>query len=705
MPPGDLESGTNNEILTCLIKRILCFALLSGFWSMALCSVKKLTEKNMPVTLDELKIVARTVRTLSMDMVQKANSGHPGMPMGCADIASVLWTKVMSYNSDDLSWVNRDRFLLSAGHGSALLYSMLHLSGTGMTIDDLKNFRQMGSLTPGHPEFRHTPGVETTTGPLGQGFANGVGMAIAEKLLAEEFGDVIDHYIYSIAGDGCMMEGVTSEAASLAGHLKLGNLIYIYDSNRITIEGSTDLAFTENVKERFESYNWHVQEIDGHDFTEIEKSILEAQKVNDKPSLIIAKTLIAKGSACMEGSEESHGAPLGDKEIKASKEKLGCSGDVTFNVPDEVYEIFKRVKSEKKKIYDSWQTKFTTTVKGELKDKWDIFFSKPDIDKLRKFLPVFESGSKIATRAAGGKVLEVLYKELPNFIGGSADLAPSNKTMVKNISESGAGKVGRIIHYGVRENAMGSIQNGIAYYGGFINFSATFFVFMDYMRPAVRLSALSGLQSIYVFTHDSIFVGEDGPTHQPVEHLAVSRAIPNLNVIRPCDAEETVEAWISALSREDGPTLIALSRQNLPVIDRTGKSPASDLSKGGYIIHDYDAPDLVILSTGSEISLSIETANKLYSEKGIKARVVSLPCWELFDQQSESYRKGILGTGSKRVVVEAGIKMGWEKYAGENALYVTIEEFGRSAPESDISDFFGFTLDKIFDRIIKYMNR
>jgi len=660
-------------------------------------------EKNMPVTSDELKLIARTVRALSMDIVQKANSGHPGMPLGCADIASVLWTKIMNYNSEDTSWVNRDRFILSAGHGSALLYSMLHLSGYSLTLDDLKKFRQMGSLTPGHPEFRHTPGVETTTGPLGQGFANGVGMAIAENLLSGEFGDIIDHYIYAIAGDGCMMEGVTSEAASIAGHLKLGNLIYIYDSNRITIEGSTDLAFSENVGKRFESYNWHVQEIDGHNFAEIETSILEAQKVKDKPSLIIARTVIAKGSACMEGSEESHGAPLGEKEIKASKEKLGCSCETSFDVPEEVYSIFKRVKNEKKKVYDSWQMKFNSKIKNELKEKWDSFFTRPDIEKLRNHLPVFEKGSKIATRAASGKVLETLYKELPNFIGGSADLAPSTKTMVKNISESGNGKVGRILHYGVRENAMGSIQNGIAYYGGFINFSATFFVFMDYMRPAVRLAALSGLQSIYIYTHDSIFVGEDGPTHQPVEHLAVSRAIPNLNVIRPCDADETVEAWIAALARDNGPTLIVLSRQNLPVIDRTGRASAKDLVKGGYIIHDYDTHDLVILSTGSEVHLSIGAAVRLFTEKGIRTRVVSFPCWELFDKQSESYKKDILGTGNKTVVIEAGIKMGWEKYAGENAVFITVDEFGKSAPEADIADYFGFTINKIFERIVKYM--
>jgi transketolase len=657
----------------------------------------------MCVTLNDLKLIARTVRTLSMDMVQKANSGHPGMPMGCADIASVLWTKIMNYNPDDVSWVNRDRFILSAGHGSALLYSMLHLSGYSLTIDDLKKFRQMGSLTPGHPEFRHTPGVETTTGPLGQGFANGVGMAIAERLLAEEFGGIIDHYIYAIAGDGCLMEGVSSEAASLAGHMKLGNLIYIYDSNSITIEGSTSLAFTEDVRKRFEAYNWHVAEIDGHNLQEIESSILEAQKVTDRPSLIIAKTVIARGSACMEGSEESHGAPLGADEVKATKEKLGCDRDADFAVPEEVYSVFRKVREEKKKVYDSWMQRFAETVKGDIKQKWARFFSEPDLKKLRPELPVFKTGDKVATRAASGKVLEVLYRELPNFTGGSADLAPSNKTMVKNISESGHGRAGRIIHYGGRENAMGSIQNGIAYYGGFISFSATFFVFMDYMRPAVRMAALAGLQSIYVFTHDSVFVGEDGPTHQPVEHLAASRAIPDLYVIRPCDGDETVEAWICALTRTDGPTLIALSRQNLPVIDRSGFSSAADLAKGAYIIHDYDGHELVILATGSEVHLAITAAKSLFNDNGIRARVVSFPCWELFDRQDESYRSMVLGHGNKKVVIEAGIKMGWEKYAGENALYITVDEFGRSAPEKDIAGYFGYKPERIKDSILKYV--
>jgi len=662
----------------------------------------------MPVNKDELKLIARTVRTLAMDTVQKANSGHPGMPMGCADIAAVLWGKVMNYNSEDPAWVNRDRFLLSAGHGSALLYTMLHLSGYGVTLDDLKKFRQMGSITPGHPEYRHTPGVETTTGPLGQGFANGVGMAIAEKLLAEEFNspgsEIIDHYIYAIAGDGCIMEGVTAEAASLAGHLKLGNLIYIYDSNRITIEGSTDIAFTEDVKKRFEAYGWDVSEIDGHDFDQIEGALLAAQKVKDKPSLIIARTAIAKGSASLEGSEESHGAPLGADEVKASKEKLGCSGDAVFDVPEEVYNIFRRVKDDNLKLCAEWKGKFNSCITAEKKVKWDEFFSAPDIDKLRSLLPVFKPGEKIATRAAGGKMLEVLYRELPNFLGGSADLSPSNKTHVKNISESGHGRVGRIIHYGVRENAMGSIQNGIAYYGGFINFSATFLVFMDYMRPAVRMAALSGLQSIYIYTHDSIFVGEDGPTHQPVEHLAVSRAIPNLNVIRPCDAEETREAWLAALRRTGGPTMLTLSRQNLTVMERDEKSSVLNLHKGAYTIYGADNTDVIILASGSEVGVSVEAAKILEKEKGIKARVVSFPCWELFNEQNETYRKEVIPDNVRKVVVEAGTRMGWERYSGADALFITVDEFGRSAPEAALADHFGFTPSKIAERVKEYIS-
>jgi transketolase len=659
----------------------------------------------MTVTNDELKLIATTVRSLAMDTVQKANSGHPGMPMGCADIAAVLWAKVMNYNPDDPAWVNRDRFILSAGHGSALLYSMLHLAGYDLSLDDLKSFRQMGSRTPGHPEFGHTPGVETTTGPLGQGFANGVGMAMVSGLLAREFGSgIIDHYIYGIAGDGCVMEGVSAEAASIAGHLGLGNIIYFYDSNSITIEGSTDIAFTEDVAKRFEAYNWHVQKIDGHDFAAIEAALLAAQKIKDRPSLIIADTVIAKGSSRMEGSEASHGAPLGVEEVRASKEKLGLAPDESFSVPAAVYDIFKKVKAEKISLYDSWKKKFDEEVKGEKRGTWNRFFTAPDIAALRGKMPVFKPGEKIATRNASGKVLEVLYAELPNFVGGSADLAPSNKTMVKNVEQTGRGRLGRIIHYGVRENAMGSIQNGIAYYGGFINFSATFFVFMDYMRPAVRLAALAGLQSIYVFTHDSVFVGEDGPTHQPVEHLAASRAIPNLDVIRPCDAEETREAWLAALSRTTGPTAIVLSRQNLPVLERIEGKGADKLSMGAYIVHDNDKNDITILATGSEVHVSVDAA-KILAAKGVKVRVVSVPCREAFDRQSDSYKESILGKEGADVVVEAGRKTGWEAYCRPRSLYITVEGFGISAPDSKIAEHYGFTSEKIAERILSHIKK
>jgi transketolase len=448
-----------------------------------------------------------------------------------------------------------------------------------------------------------------------------------------------------------------------------------------------------------------VLEIDGHDFDRIESALKEAGEVTDRPSLVIARTVIAKGSACMEGSEESHGAPLGENEIMASKEKLGCDSGNSFCVPGEVYRIFEMVCIEKKKIYGAWNDNFNNKIQGELKDKWKRFFTAPDIESLREKLPVFETGSKLATRAASGKIIEALYRELPNFIGGSADLGPSNKTLIKGVSESGHGKLGRIIHYGVRENAMGSIQNGISYYGGFINFTATFFVFMDYMRPAVRLAALSGLQSIYVFTHDSIFVGEDGPTHQPVEHLAVSRAIPNLNVIRPCDAEETREAWLLALSRTDGPTMIVLSRQNLPVLDRTATSDVKNLSMGAYVIHDYGDLDLVILSSGSEVSIAVEASKKLFAEKNIRARVVSFPCWELFDKQDSGYRTKVLGENKADIVVEAGLKMGWEKYCCGEADYITVEGFGRSAPDTKLAEYFGLTSDRVAARILEYYKR
>lgn len=660
----------------------------------------------MTMTRDNLKLIAQTIRLFAMDGVEKAASGHPGMPMGCADMAAVLWGRVLRHNPDDPAWPDRDRFILSAGHGSMLLYTMLHLSGYDLSLDDLRSFRQMNSRTPGHPEFRHTPGVETTTGPLGQGFANGVGMAYAARLMADEFNSpqnrIIDHCVYAIVSDGDIMEGISSEAASLAGHWGLGNIVYLYDSNDISIEGSTELAFTENVAARFAAYNWHVQTIDGHDFDQIEAALVAGRNETSRPSLIIAKTRIAKGSALKEGSEESHGAPLGADDIRASKIKMGCDPEQTFCVENEVYEIFRARKLELQREYAGWQKRFGETVTGDVKKRWDSFFSKPDVNAIRASIPAFDPSKKFATRSAGGTVIASLYKNMPNFIGGSADLGPSNKTFVKGYVQSGRGQVGRVMHFGVREHAMGSIQNGIAYYGGFVPFSATFLVFMDYMRPAMRIAALAGLHTIYVFTHDSFFVGEDGPTHQPVEHLASARAIPNLTVIRPCDGPETVEAWLYAVNHTGGPVMLALSRQDLPVVSA---SVASDLSKGAYVIREADGkPHIVLFASGSEVHISL-AASDILAKEGIRARVVSFPSWELFDMQDESYRKKILEPGVPKAVIEAALSQGWERYAGPEPLFVTLEHFGKSAPAGALADHFGFTPEKIASRVREYLKK
>jgi len=662
----------------------------------------------MKIAKEDMKLVATTIRTLAMDGVQKAKSGHPGMPMGCAEIAAVLWLKALKHNPSDPAWANRDRFVLSAGHGSMLLYSMLHLCGYDLSMDDLKNFRQWESRTPGHPEFGHTPGVETTTGPLGQGVANAVGMTLAQELLRAEFdagGPLIDHFIYALAGDGDLMEGVSYEAASLAGHWGLGRLIVVYDSNEITIEGSTDLAFSEDAAARFAACGWHVQRVDGHDCDAIEAALAAARDEKARPSLVIAKTRIAKGSPGREGSEESHGAPLGDDEVKKTKANLGCDPDGTFCVNERVYEIFAMRRKELESEYDAWRTMFDKKVKGELKKRWDRFFDAVDADSLRGALPVFETGKSVATRSAGGKVLEALFRELPNIVGGSADLAPSNKSFVKGYNETGRGAIGRNIHFGIREHAMGAIQNGIAYYGGFIPYSATFFVFMDYMRPPVRLAALSRLRSIYVFTHDSFFVGEDGPTHQPVEHLAVARAIPGLTVIRPADAEETREAWLAALSGEAGPTAILLTRQDIPVLER-GADGARGLHRGAYVLWDPKrALDIILLASGSEVHIALEAAKELEAS-GIGARVVSFPSWELFEKQPGSYRESVLPASvGRRAVIKAGLSMGWERYAGAGALYVTLERFGASAPAQVLAGRFGFTKDNIMARVRSYLGR
>ncbi len=662
----------------------------------------------MRITEEDMRLVATTIRALAMDGVQKAKSGHPGMPMGCAEIAAVLWLKALRHYHRDPSWPNRDRFVLSAGHGSMLLYSMLHLAGYDLPMEELENFRQWGSRTPGHPEFGHTPGVETTTGPLGQGVANAVGMALAQELLRAEFAAekrVIDHYIYVLAGDGDLMEGVSYEAASLAGHWALGRLIVIYDSNDITIEGSTELVFTEDVGARFGACGWHVQRIDGHDCDAIEAALDAARRETSRPSLVIARTRIAKGSPGMEGSEESHGAPLGEDEVKRTKAGLGCDPEAAFRVSGRVYELFAERGRELEAEYRAWKSQFAGAMKGETGKRWEGFFAPLEADSIRAVLPVFEAGSKLATRSAGGRVLESLFGALPNIVGGSADLAPSNKSFVKGFDATGRGRVGRNIRFGIREHAMGAIQNGIAYYGGFIPYTATFFVFMDYMRPPMRLAALSRLRTVYVFTHDSFFVGEDGPTHQPVEQLAAARAIPGLTVIRPADAEETREAWIAALAGPTGPSAILLTRQDVPVLER-GKGEVQGLMRGAYVLWEPGRKlDIILMASGSEVHITLDAAREL-EKIGIGARVVSFPSWELFDRQDEAYRKGVLPPEiSRRAVVEAGISMGWERYAGHGALYITLERFGASAPAGVLAERFGFTSGSIVEKVRKYLAR
>lgn len=660
-------------------------------------------EKNTGI----LKLIATTIRTLAMDGVQKANSGHPGMPMGCAEIATVLWGRILSHYPVDPSWPNRDRFILSAGHGSMLLYTMLHLSGYGISLDDLKNFRQWGSATPGHPEFGHTPGVETTTGPLGQGVANAVGMAYARRMLTAEFEngeEIFNHYTYVLAGDGDLMEGISYEAASLAGHWKLGRLIVIYDSNSISIEGSTDLTHSENTSLRFEAMGWQVMGIDGHDFIAIENALEAARKETARPTLIIARTHIAKGSPGKEGSEESHGAPLGEEEVKKTKALLGCGENDLFCVPGDVYEFFAERNRQLEAEYKKWNESFSSSEGGEAEKRWRNYFARPDIETLRAHVPVFEKNKKIATRSASGKILESLFPVLPHLIGGSADLGPSNKSFVKGYNESGKGTVGRNIHFGIREHAMAAIQNGIVYYGGFIPYTATFFTFMDYMRPAIRLAALAKLPSIYVFTHDSFFVGEDGPTHQPVEHLAAARSIPNLTVIRPADADETREAWLAALAENGGPTALILSRQDLPVLER-GNCSAHDLHRGAYVIREAENPSIILIASGSEVHITLAAAEALET-RGIHARVISFPSWELFERQDERYKKNVFPESKvKRAVIEAGRSMGWERYAGNGALFITIENFGASAPAQVLAEQYGFTAEHIVNRVVGFLGK
>ncbi len=662
------------------------------------------------IPADKARQCADAIRLLAADAVDKANSGHPGLPMGAADCAFSLWGNYLSFNPEDPTWANRDRFILSAGHGSMLLYSLLHLFGYDLPLDELKNFRQWGSKTPGHPEFGHTVGVEVTTGPLGQGFANGVGMGIAARMAAERFNTEafkpIDHTIYTLLGDGCLQEGISYEAAALAGHLKLGNLVYIYDSNSITIEGATDLAWSEDVAGRFNACGWHVQDIDGHDYAQITAAIAAARAETGKPSIIIATTKIAFGSPKCQGSSSAHGSPLGAEEIAATRKNLGW-GYGPFEIPNEVQAVCRAQVAAKKAAHAEWQRGFATwrAANPEKAGLWDQMWNKQLPVNLAEELLSVVSGKDGATRALSGAVLQKVAALVPSLAGGSADLAPSNNSDIKGSPSIQAGAFGgRNLHFGVREHAMGAVVNGMALYGCFIPYGATFLVFSDYCRPSVRLSALMNLQSLYIFTHDSFFVGEDGPTHQPIEHVASLRLIPNLQVIRPADGLETAMMWVSALQHTTGPTAMILTRQKLPVIARTAGFSAADVLKGGYVLAAPASADVVIMASGSELHVAVEAAAALASG-GIKARIVSVPCLEQFMAQPQSYRDAALPAGIPRVAFEAGRSESWGRLIGCDGLFIGIEHFGASAPDKVLAEHFGFTAPQVAEKIKSFLKK
>ena len=657
--------------------------------------------------LDQLCI--NTIRTLAMDAVQRAKSGHPGMPMGAADMAYVLWTRFLRHNPANPHWPDRDRFVLSAGHGSMLLYSLLHLTGYDLPLEELMNFRQWGSRTPGHPEYGLTPGVETTTGPLGQGFANGVGMAIAEAYLAARFNrpghKIVDHYVYAIVSDGDLMEGIASEAASLAGHLRLGKLIYLYDDNRISIEGSTDLAFTEDRGRRFEAYGWHVQRVDGYDLEGIAAAIRAAQQ-DPRPSLIMARTHLAYGSPHKQDRAEAHGAPLGEEEVRLTKENLGWPTEPPFFIPEEALAHFRQALERGRAWEAEWRARFDAYAAEypDLAEEWRMALAGELPPGWDAALPVFKpEDGPMATRAASGRVLNAIAPRLPSLIGGSADLAPSTKTYLEGLGDFGAdNRLGRNLHFGVREHAMGGILNGMALHGGVIPFGGTFLVFSDYMRPSIRMAAMMGLHVIYVFSHDSLWIGEDGPTHQPVEQLAALRAIPNLTVIRPADANETVVAWRVALKHRSGPVALVLSRQALPILDRASLAPAEGLARGAYVLAEAEGgrPQVILIATGSEVHLALE-ARELLAERGVRARVVNMPSWELFDRQPESYRQAVLPPEvMARLAIEAGVSQGWHRYVGPSGDVMGIERFGASAPYKVLQEKFGFTAENVVERAL-----
>jgi len=653
------------------------------------------------------KLAANTIRILAAEGVQKANSGHPGMPMGMADVAMILWTEFLKHNPDDPKWYNRDRFILSAGHGSMLIYTLLHLSGYDVTIDDLKSFRQWGSRTAGHPEYGLLPGIETTTGPLGQGFGNGVGMATASKMIAARFNDEKNqlfgnHYIYAIVSDGDLMEGISHEAASIAGHLKLGNIIYFYDDNHITIEGKTEITFSEDIQKRFESYGWQVLRTDAYDHDGIRKAIIEAQNEKEKPTLIITRSHIGYGSPNKVDTAEVHGAPLGADELLATKKNLGWPVDKEFYVPDEVRKLFEERKNELKKIYDHWQNDFENWKKSnpEKADLLNKYLNNWLPENLEEELLAAAPKEPNATRSLSSKVIQKIAQLVPNFIGGSADLAPSTNTYMKDFESIAPNKFnGRNFHFGIREHAMGAIINGIALYGGFRPFGATFFVFSDYMRPTIRLAAIMEIPVIYVFTHDSIFVGEDGPTHQPVEHLAVLRAIPNVTVIRPADGIETAMAWSIALRHKEGPVALILTRQKIEAFERDSDFNPKDIQKGAYIVsrEREGKLDLVIAASGSEVPVASEAKKILSNDLSI--RVVSIPSRELFEKQSDEYKKSLFPDNVPVVIIEAASMTGWGDLFRQKLLRIGIERFGASAPYKILAEKFGLTGKQVAEKI------
>jgi transketolase len=679
--------------------------------------------------LDELCI--NTIRTLSIDAVQKAESGHPGLPMGAAVMAYVLWTRFLKYNPADPGWWDRDRFILSPGHGSILLYSMLHLTGYDLPLEQLKLFRQWGSKTPGHPERGLTPGVETTTGPLGQGFANGVGVAIAERYLAARYNrpgyPIVDHYTYALVSDGDLMEGVAAEAASLAGHLRLAKLIYLYDDNHMTLSAATHITFTEDRAKRFEAYGWHTQTVEnGNDPQAIAEALHAAQAETGRPSLILAGTHIGYGSPHKQDTFEAHGSPLGEKEVALTKQALGWPLDPLFYVPEQALQHFREAVEKGRQAEAAWDSKFAEYAKafpdlakefqrgirGELPQGWDVD------------MPSFQADPKgMATRAASGKILNAIDRKLPWLIGGSADLDPSTRTALDGMGDfeipgaetgnlqgsagGGWSYAGRNLHFGVREHAMGSIANGLAAHGGIIPFTATFLIFSDYMRPPIRLAALMKLGAIFVFTHDSLAVGEDGPTHQPIEQLASLRATPNLVVIRPCDANETAEAWRVAIETRDRPVALVLTRQNLPTLDRSEVASAAGLRRGAYILADSanGKPEIILIASGSEVSLIVAAGQKLI-EKKINVRVVSMPSWELYDSQSQQYRDSVLPPSARaRLAVEAGATQGWFKYVGCDGDVIGVDRFGACAPGEVVMREYGFTVENVCQRALALLKR